>query len=69
MTAGDIVSGAIRRSRTTQQEVAHLIGISTVTMSRKIRGGVFTLPEIEKINKRVGFTDDECCMLVRGAKK
>lgn len=68
MTAGDIVSGAIRRSRTTQKEVAHLIGITEATMSRKIRGGVFTLPEIKKINKRVAFTDDECCLLVRGAK-
>ena len=69
MTAGDVVRGAMKRYGVKQVEMARIMQISQPALSVKLKRNRITLNDLAIINKRVPFTDDECCLLVRGAKR
>lgn len=63
--AGDIVRGALRRYGVNQSEMAHIMRISQQALSRKLKLNRMTINDLQIINKRCPFTDEECSRLIR----
>ena len=62
---GDIVRGVLRRYGVNQSEMAHIMRISQQALSRKMKLNRMTINDLQIINKRCPFTDEECRMLIR----
>jgi len=64
-TAGDIVRGALKRYGIKQSEMARIMGVSQQALSRKMKLNRMTIDDLQIINKRAPFTDEECRMLIK----
>lgn len=64
-TAGDIVRGTLKRYGVKQAEMARIMRISQQALSRKLKLNRMTIDDLQIINKRAPFTDEECRMLIK----
>ena len=64
-SAGDIVRGTLKRCGVKQSEMAHIMRISQQALSRKMKLNRMTIDDLQIINKRAPFTDEECKALIK----
>ena len=67
MKRENVIRQALGRNNLTQKELANEVIISEPTLSKKIKNPtLFTLGEVEKLDRELHFTDQEKNILIKG---
>ena len=67
MKRENVIRQALGRNNLTQKELANEVIISEPTLCKKIRKPeLFTLGEVEKLDRELHFTDQEKNILIKG---
>lgn len=72
MLQGKVITHIIREKLVaagqTQDWLARRVGVSERTFTRRNRDGRWTLPELRKIFRELGFTEQEILLVMKGGR-